>query len=493
VEPHAGRVARRSRRLSIALALAIDIALALAVGTALALGFGRARAEGPQRLGRGGHPLRGLARRPMTLPAGIAANLRISMWAEQTGETTKQGESTAATVSLIAQSRRHSRRNAQRANRFLGKRTGNMGETQTMLGSKKTASRSTRGRTWSDDGAPQGPARGAAVSALDEPTKAQIYRQARWGGSIEALARRFGLSRPRIEQVINEIRARRLLETKLQFMTDPSFDVPARVAEILGPSPGAAEVQGPRRSPALEALPPYLASLHDVPLLSREQERHLFLKMNYLKYRAHQLREGLVPSESSATQLDEIERLQEEALVVKNQITRANLRLVVSIARKYVGPRSSLFELISDGNIALIHAVEKFDASRGFKFSTYASWVIMRGFSRSITEKKHGRDRLVTGHEDLLEIIPDTRTDDFEQESDHRRARETVQGMLGQLNDRERHVLVSRFGIGGADVQTLEQIGRAMGISKERVRQIEASAQKKLHSLVLKERLDPAI
>src|SRR5205823_6521004 len=142
-----------------------------------------------------------------------------------------------------------------------------------------------------------------------------------------------------------------------------------------------------------------------------------FRKMNYLKYQAHQLREALDPEHCRATDLDRIERLQEEALAVKNQIIRANLRLVVSIAKKYVGPSNNFFELVSDGNMSLIRAVEKFDASRGFKFSTYASWAIMKNFTRSIPEEKHRRDRFVTGHEEMFEAAPDTRSDVYEQET----------------------------------------------------------------------------
>src|SRR5438132_527934 len=135
-------------------------------------------------------------------------------------------------------------------------------------------------------------------------------------------------------------------------MSDPSFEDPAAVAEILGPDPDPAVVEGSRRSRAPEALPAYLAGLYDIPLLSRAQERYLFRKMNYLKYRAHHLREVLDPSHCDAAQLDEIERLQHEALAVKNRIIQANLRLVVSIAKKYVGPTNNLFELVSDGNMS---------------------------------------------------------------------------------------------------------------------------------------------
>jgi RNA polymerase primary sigma factor len=234
-----------------------------------------------------------------------------------------------------------------------------MAAMQTTLGSKHAGSRSTAGPARRDVGVSRDPSRLTAGAAPDEATKALIHRRWRCGFSIEALADQFGLGRSRIERIINEVRARRLLESKLDSVSDPGFEDPAVVAEILGPSPEAGvDQEGPRRSRAPEGLPPYLASLYETPLLSREQERHLFRKMNYLKYRAQQLRAALDPGRCDAAQVDEIERLQTDALTVKNQIISANLRLVVSIAKKHAGPTNNLFELISDGNMSLIRAVE---------------------------------------------------------------------------------------------------------------------------------------
>jgi len=362
-----------------------------------------------------------------------------------------------------------------------------MAATQEMLRSKVEGSQPSSGRPRRRDADSRD-----LATALDETAKAHIYRQSRRGVSVEVLAVQSGLGRLQVARIINEMRAKRLLENKLEFMFDPGFEDPEEVAEIVGPYPSPPSGQRARRPRAPEGLPPYLVSLYDVPLLTREQERYLFRKMNYLKYRAHQLREALDPAHCKAAELDRIEQLQEEALALKNQIIRANLRLVVSIAKKRVGPTNNFFELVSDGNMSLIRAVEKFDAGRGFKFSTYASWAIMKNFTRSIPEEKHRRDRFVTGHEEMFEIAPDIRSDVYEQESGHRRSQEIVQGMLGRLNDRERRVLISRYGIGGADAQTLEQLGRELGVTKERVRQIESRAQEKLRKIALEERLDLA-
>ena len=96
--------------------------------------------------------------------------------------------------------------------------------------------------------------------------------------------------------------------------------------------------------------------------------------------------------------MDRIKHLYEEAVSTKNQIIRANLRLVVSIAKRYVGPAEDFFELVSDGNMSLMRAVEKFDVGRGYKFSTYASWAIMKNFARTIPDVLRHRDRFSTSH-----------------------------------------------------------------------------------------------
>ncbi len=325
---------------------------------------------------------------------------------------------------------------------------------------------------------------------LDDAAKAQIYRLFRRGVAAEALASQFGRTRSSIYRVLNEMRARKILETKLEFMPHPLFDEPGQHTEILGDLPGAEPGKAPRKTRAPKGLPPYLASLYEVPLLSREQEAHLFRKMNFLKSQAHKLREALDPTRARSADLDRIEALQEEALAVKNQIIRANLRLVVSIAKRHVGPSNNFFELVSDGNMSLIRAVEKFDYARGNKFSTYASWAIMKNFARTIPEENYRRDRFVTGHEEMFEAAADTRADEHEYETALKRMQDAVKGMLGRLDDRERRIIISRFGLGGADEQTLEQLGKELGITKERVRQIESRAQEKLRKIAGEEKLD---
>ena len=329
-----------------------------------------------------------------------------------------------------------------------------------------------------------------AAPPLDEEAKAQIYRRYRMGVSVDVLAAQFGRTRSSIYRLINEVRARRILETKLEFIPHSSFDDPTAEAEIMAPMPQPADGKAPRRPRAPKGLPPYLASLYEVPLLDRVQEAHLFRQMNFLKFQAHKLRQTIDPTRAKTSDLDRIEELQEEALNVKNQVIRSNLRLVVSIAKRHVGPSNNFFELVSDGNMSLIRAVEKFDFSRGNKFSTYASWAIMKNFARTIPEENYRRDRFVTGHEEMFEAAADNRTDEHEYESALKRMQEAIKGMLDRLDDRERLIITSRFGLGGAAERTLEQLGRELGITKERVRQIESRGVDKLRKIAGDQKLE---
>jgi RNA polymerase primary sigma factor len=125
------------------------------------------------------------------------------------------------------------------------------------------------------------------------------------------------------------------------------------------------------KSPA--GVSPMLAGLSGEPLPTREHEVHLFRKMNFLKYQAARLRSALNPTNATAADLDHVEALLTEGFAVKNQIIRANLRLVVSLVKKLRSPNEDFAELVSDGYVTMIKAIEKFDFYRGCKFSTYAS------------------------------------------------------------------------------------------------------------------------
>jgi len=328
---------------------------------------------------------------------------------------------------------------------------------------------------------------------LREETRKRIYQQYRRGEPVELLSQRFCRTKTSIYRIIAEMRARRIMELPLDHIPNPQFERAwgeKQEREWLGPVPASHEPT-PKKTRFPAGLPPYLASLYEVPLLTREQEVHLFRKMNYLKYKASRLRADLDPARPKSGLMDQIEKLYDESVATKNEIISANLRLVVSIAKRHVGPVENFFELVSDGNISLIRAVEKFDFARGNKFSTYASWAIMKNYARTIPDEHRHRDRFRTSLAEMFGTAEDARTDQYEQESSQMQREAQVEKILERLDEREQKIIMSRFGLKrGQEPLTLKEVGAVMGVTKERVRQIEARALSKLRKAAQEERIE---
>ena len=325
---------------------------------------------------------------------------------------------------------------------------------------------------------------------LSDETKLKIYEQYRRDVSVDELAKRYCRTKTSIYRIINEMRAKRILELPLDYMSNPYFGREGAEKVIFGPMPGT-DQPAAKKARLPSGLPPYLASLYEVPLLTREQEGYLFRKFNYLKYKASKLRQKIDPVQARASDMEEIERLYDQAVTVKNQIVRANLRLVVSIAKRHVGPSDNFFELVSDGNMSLIRAVEKFDYARGNKFSTYASWAIMKNFARTIPDELRRRDRFRTSQSEMFSAAPDQRTDQYGQESAQSQREHQIGKILERLDEREQKIIISRFGLDHAqEPLTLKEVGQEMGVTKERVRQIEARALAKLRQAAHDEKIE---
>ena len=329
-----------------------------------------------------------------------------------------------------------------------------------------------------------------SIVTITDDDKREIYRGFHGGVPVDTLAERFGRTRASIYRLVAEVRAEQLLEKNIDYMASSVFDEPDAEVKILTPLPVASD----RKSGVVKAppgLPPYLNSLYAVPLLTKDEEAYYFRKMNFLLYRAAQMQKQIDVTQPKVKEMDRIEQLLEQASEVKNFLIRSNLRLVVSIAKKHVKPNSNFFEMVSDGNISLIRAIEKFDFSRGFKFSTYASWAIMKNYARSIPAEYTQLDRFRTGNEEVFDQASDPRSERLNEEFINKRQHEALMELLSQLESRERDIIVSRYGLkDGTPPQTLEQVGQKLGVTKERIRQLESRALQKLRKIAEEEHLD---
>ena len=141
--------------------------------------------------------------------------------------------------------------------------------------------------------------------------------------------------------------------------------------------------------------------------------------------------------------------------------------------------------------MSLIRAVEKFDFARGFRFSTYATWAIMKNFARTIPTELKLRSRFLTGGEERLLSIEDLRPNAARREAAQSERQLEVSRILEHLDERERQIIQHRYGLDrNHDPMTLKELGRVMGVTKERIRQLEARAIAKLRNAVGEERVE---
>jgi len=331
----------------------------------------------------------------------------------------------------------------------------------------------------------------AVTGPLTSTAKEHIYMSKQKGAPVDLLAKQFGRTRSSMYRVINEVRARELIQKPIDYIYNPDFDDTKKSRAMLAEMPGRDEFQAEiagKKPP--KDVPPQMAHLYEWPLLTKDQEQHLFRKMNFLKHKLHKMRKSIDPAKARTSDLEQMAALQDDIKDVRDILISCNQRLVYNNAKKHLGTGENIDDLVSDGNMSLIRAVEKFDYSRGNKFSTYASWAIMKNFARSIPDEKTHKQRYMTGHDDLFDAKADVRTDEGEVVAAADAARSRVTQLLEHLDPRTREVIRRRMGLDGSEEMTLEQIGQHFGITKERVRQINVRGMKQLREWAAKENVD---
>jgi RNA polymerase primary sigma factor len=290
--------------------------------------------------------------------------------------------------------------------------------------------------------------------------------------------------------------------------------------------------------PSIDAVQHYLQEIGRVSLLTASEEIELAERME----RGDAAQERLASAEELPARLHAaLEADVQSGRDARRHLIQANLRLVVSIAKKYVGRGLSLLDLIQEGNIGLMRAVEKFDHHKGNRFSTYATWWIRQAVTRSIAEQgrtirlpvhmsesvgqvKRTAEKLSQslerqptaeeiaialgqpldkvqrvleaarrpvsletpvgdeGEHTLGDFLQDDELPTPTEFASQQLLREDLSAALGHLNDRERRIIDLRYGLIDGRRRTLEEVGRALGMTRERARQIEAEALRRLRS-----------
>lgn len=284
---------------------------------------------------------------------------------------------------------------------------------------------------------------------------------------------------------------RQVLASRIDFVNHDLFASSTAARELFGeffaatarPWANGADKSG---RTSLGSVPSRGRLCHSETLTCREELR-LFLRLNYARYRMAAIVGPFAGRRLTTGAVRELLWWHEQALTTRDEIVRANMPLVLAMAKRTRLTNVDYMELISEGNMALLRSVEKFDCGRGFKFSTYACRAILKSFSRVAMKSSRYRGRFPTEFDPTLE-----KSSYQEEVREHLEADcvDELRGIIKEnsaaLNDVEVKVLRARFALGRVDgldgegPKTLEQVGMLIGVTKERVRQIQNRALGKL-------------
>jgi len=269
------------------------------------------------------------------------------------------------------------------------------------------------------------------------------------------------------------------IPTEVDYVPHRSFGLARTERELFGPEAESIQVPPWRQYRAVEDPAPPAPKRKCQ--LTASQEAVLFLRYNYARHRLAKLVTAQ-RKRFARSRVPQMLTWYRRALENRAALANANMALVVAMAKRARINTVDFAELVSEGNMALLRALEKFDVSRGFKFSTYACRAILKAFSRLASKTANYRQRFPTEYDPGMEQsdeIDRRRTDQREL------VMEDLQRVLlkntADLSDVERKVVAARFAVAGeSKALTLEQVGRLVGLSKERVRQVQNEALGKL-------------
>lgn len=280
-----------------------------------------------------------------------------------------------------------------------------------------------------------------------------------------------------------QLDAYRRIPEEVSYVYHTSFASPNVAEQLFGDD--AAEIQVPTWTQFPEVA-------EDIPTrqprrmtLTAREESLLFLRYNYARYRLAKLVAAQRRRKSPA-RARQMTMWYTRVVAEHAKLIRANMALVLAMAKRTRIPNVEFGELVSEGNMALLRSVEKFDVSRGFKFSTYACRSILKSFNRLATNTGRYRQHFPTEFDPQLERSDyDVQKHQMQRDDSVESLREILARNKADLSDVERTIVMERFSIGtGGKGRTLSEVGRTVGLTNERVRQIQNSALAKIRAVL---------